>query len=183
MTNLTNYPSMELIEAPSVEPLTLADIKIYLRIDGSSEDSILTNMLKASREAAETYMKNSIIKQKWKLVFYKNVPVTIDLLRGPATEITSVKLIDEDDTETAVNSSLYYLNGKHKLCLKSSHSAHKIEIEYYAGFSEDSTNVPEIIKQGLLSQIAYLYENRGEGDSNLDDSARALFNFYRNINL
>lgn len=183
MTEFTNYPTIDLVEAPNFEPLTLSDIKIYLRIDGSSEDTILTTMLKSARQTAEAYMKNSIVKQKWKLTFFNSIPETIDLLRGPISSVTSVKLITKDAEETNIAASKYYLNGKHRMCLDKSYSAHKIEVEYYAGFAEDSASIPEIIRQGLLSQIAYIYENRGAGKHALDDSARALFNFYRNIYL
>lgn len=183
MASEISYPTLTLLEKPVVEPLTLADIKIYLRIDGSSENSILTTFLSAAREAAEAYMKNSIIKQKWKLIFYGSMPNKIQLPRGPVSEIVSVKLFDEEENSTTISATEYYLNGKYSMCLNASYSSHRIEVEYYSGFSEDSADVPEIIKQGLLCQIAYMYENRGTGVGALDDAARSLFNFYKNIYL
>jgi len=183
MSEKFKHPSLEKIENPTVEPLTLADLKIYLRIDGSSEDSILTSMLSASREMAEQYMRNSIIKQKHRLTYYGLIPTLVLLPKGPVSEIVSVKLFDSEGSSATLSSQQYYLSSKMQLNLNKSHSAHRIEVDYYAGFSEDTTDVPEIIKQGLLSQIAHMYEHRGTGRAGVDESAKSLFNFFKNYYL
>jgi len=175
-----NYPSLELIEKPALEPLTLAEIKTFLRIDGNSEDNILTTMLAAAREAGEHYMRNSIIRQKYKLTYHKFMPARIALPKGPVSMVSKVTLKDEDGSFTILSSSDYYISNKTNLNLKSSYSSYIIEVEYFAGYSNDSVDVPEIIKQGLLSQIAFTYENRGTAKTGLDPSAESLFGFFRN---
>ncbi len=183
MTEPKLYPKLELIENPEVEPLTLAEIKIYLRIDGNVEDEILTTMLKTSRQLAEEYMGCSIIRQKWKLTFFGRIDSNVALYKGPVNSVSSIKLYNRYNNASTIDSSKYYLNGKHSLCLDGVYSSHRIEVEYLAGFATDSANIPEVIRQGLLSQIAYFYENRGTGHNSLDHTARLLFNFFRNIRL
>lgn len=183
MTELSKYTTLDLVEEPQLEPLTLSEIKLYLRIDGNHEDDMLMTMLKSSRYAAEEYMNNSIVKRKLKLTFFDFMPKEVRLLKGPVTNLVSISIIDSKDNKTAIPESRYSLKGKHTLSCDAPINGTKIEVIYEAGFSNISTDIPEIIKQGLLSQIAYVYENRGTGNHALDNSARALFNFYRNIYL
>ncbi|MEQ1790660.1 MAG: head-tail connector protein, partial [Rickettsiales bacterium] len=60
---------LERISAPATEPITLAEAKLYLRVDSSSEDNLITDLIVAARMSAEAWLKNSLISQSWKLVY------------------------------------------------------------------------------------------------------------------
>ena len=49
--------------APSVEPLALADVKSYLRISGSGEDTLLNTMIEAVRVFCEEFTGRALITQ------------------------------------------------------------------------------------------------------------------------
>ena len=59
--------SLVLIEDSATEPVTLAELKEFARIDGSSDDALLTSMGKAARKSLENYLGRVFITQTWEL--------------------------------------------------------------------------------------------------------------------
>ena len=56
-------------QAPSIEPVALADAKNYLRLDSdlTADDTLITMLISAARLYAESYTGRSFITQKWQL--------------------------------------------------------------------------------------------------------------------
>ncbi len=57
-------------------------------------------------------------------------------------------------------------------------AANGIEVEFVAGYGAAAA-VPRDIKNAILITVAHLYENRGDQDMNLPNSAQALLSKYR----
>lgn len=179
------YPFVTKVSQPSVEPLTLAEIKLFLRIDGNSEDTLLTSLLAAARISAEKYMRVSIINQQWKAVIQKSASGRFYLPYGPVNSIDSVTSSNKAGQSATVDSSFYHLEeGNRFIIFEPSVIAEKVEITYSSGYGADSTTIPESIKQGLLSQIAFMYENRhSDKMSEYSPLAEKFFDPHRSIYL
>ena len=176
-------PAIQLHQAPAVEPVTVAEVKTYLRIDGESEDGLISSMISAARIAAEKYMKVSIISQKWKLSFDEICPQEIRLPYGPVVAIDSVKTIDSEATETTFDSDNYYLtSGNLSIYFREIPSGQRVEIIYSTGFGAAADNVPELIKQGIMAHVALMFE-RKLAVAEVSETAKSLYNVYRNITI
>lgn len=181
MNSKYHIPFLTQETAPVSEPLILAEAKLYLRVDGVEEDTVITRMIAAARKAAEKYMRRSLITQSWKLSYDNYAPSEIFLPRGPIQSVSSVKIIARDSTETAIAASKYFLSsGKEKLVLDFAPLGHAVEIVYVAGFG-DSTDVPDDIRQGMLAHVAGLYDNRH--DTALKKSMMSLYDSHRAVML
>ena len=55
--------------SPSVEPVTLDELKKNLHITHSEQDVTLNGYIKAGRVAAEVYQRRSLITQQWQMIF------------------------------------------------------------------------------------------------------------------
>jgi len=175
-------PYLDKVIAPASEPLTLAETKLSLRVDGSEEDGYIVSLIKAARGAAEEYLRRSLVTQSWQLQFDNYVCEQVALPKGPVQSVTSVKIIAQDWSETTVSSSSYYLNaGKEQLIFRAAPIGLIIQIQYVAGYG-DSTEIPYAIKQGMLAHIASLYENR-DGDVNLPQVAVDLYAPFKVVKL
>ncbi len=147
---------------PVSEPLTLAEAKLYLRVDGNEEDSLIADLISAARDAAEKYLRNSLVEQQWKLSFDDYAPQTVTLAYGPVVSVESVTLIDRDGNAQIYSSSLYSLNaGKDALRFNTVLYGHRIEILYNTGYGNPA-DIPAPIRYGMLAHIAAMYEQRGE---------------------
>lgn len=145
---------------PLTEPLSLAEAKLYLRIDGNAEDALVTDMIVAVREAAEDYLHKSLVTQRWTLTYESYVPSHVPLPKGPAQEVVHVKTRDRAGNEAAVGEGVYHLSAAaDALHLESSVIGHEVEIAYDCGYG-DAEDVPASVRQGMLVHLAALYEDR-----------------------
>lgn len=144
--------------APIVEPVTLAEAKLYCRVTTNAEDTLITLMISQAREAIEVATGLSLIA-KTAVVWFTNWDGSFNLPFGPVNSFTS--LIDENgDTIDAVNYTL--VGGKFPQLQRPQFA--NLKATYVVGYA----TIPSDLKLAILDQISYDYENRGlDGDSGI----------------
>jgi len=157
--------------APNIEPITNDDVKLYARIDGSSEDNLIDGFIKAVRGAAEKYLGRALINQTITASMDSWPESPIDLPRPPLVAITEVRTLDESGTSTVYSSDNYYVRtnpepGQLVIKFDKTNPCNTdryfggYEIEFIAGYGAAVTDVPEAIKLGMIMWVADIYENR-----------------------
>lgn len=181
---------LQVTTAPTVEPLTLQEVKEYLRVEDSTDERVIRPFVETVRRLAEEHLGRALMTQTltlfvdaydeladplWEgmrtgayLNYYKNY---INLPRTPVTSVTSVSTFDDSDTETTMASSRYYVDNVRepaRVVLRQGETfptalrvANAIKVVYVAGYTS-AYAVPEPIRMGMLQHIAYLYEHRGD---------------------
>lgn len=180
---MTDYPARLLarVVEPASEPVTLAEAKLYLRVDGTSEDTLIADLITSARIAAEDYLNRSLITQSWKLAYNGCAAEQVRLPRGPVIAISSVTAIDRAGAPTVINGSTYYIDASREmLVFDSAVLAHRVEIVYSAGYG-DAAAVPRPIKYAILAHVAALYERRGEGEDRLPPQSIGLLAPFREV--
>ena len=66
---------LQILQEPAVEPLTLAEAKLHLRVDIPDDDALITALITSVRQYAETITRRAFIQQTWAYV--------IDSFPGP----------------------------------------------------------------------------------------------------
>jgi uncharacterized phiE125 gp8 family phage protein len=162
--------SWKVTTKPSTEPVTASEVKLYARIDGSSENTLIEGFIQSVREATEKYLGRALITQTI-TVSLDEWPISpIELPRPPLVSITEVRLVDEDDSTTTYSSDNYYIRTAiepGELVIKfdktdplnTDRYFGGYEIEYVAGYSSVD-DVPYAIKTGITMWVADIYENR-----------------------
>lgn len=56
------------VTPPAIEPITLGEAKLHLRVDFDTDDALIQTFISAAREVAESYVKQAFITQTWKLL-------------------------------------------------------------------------------------------------------------------
>jgi uncharacterized phiE125 gp8 family phage protein len=163
-------------DEPDSEPLTLAEVKEYLKLDPdfTDEDTLLTASIKSARLFVENRCNRSLIKQV-RTQYMDSFPLCdeVQLLYGPlldvsGTIIRSVKYYDTNDTLQTMSSSDYWIDSKSsipRIVVKNSWPALKsrpnaVEIEFNCGYGTDGSAVPSDYKDAMWYYIAERYENR-----------------------
>lgn len=67
--------SLSLVTAPATLPVTVAEMKAYLKVDGSDEDTLIEALINVAVERVEQYIDKKLIKQKW-AVYFDHFPCT-----------------------------------------------------------------------------------------------------------
>lgn len=160
-----------LVTAPAAEPVTLAEVKLHLRIDDNADDVLLGALITAARQHAEHDTRRALVTQTRKLVLDEFPSGAITLDHAPVGAVTSVLYIDPDGVERTLDAAGYKLDKITEPCrlvpaYGTSWPATRAEINavsviYTCGFGAPEA-VPESIKRWMLLRIGALYENREE---------------------
>lgn len=155
--SFTGY-SVQLAEtAPVVEPVTLAEAKEYARIDGSTEDTLITSLIKMARLHCESFTGKSLIPKTVTVTSF-TYPYQFQMPYGPLlaeNNVTKCVTLDQNAVETTLN---YQVNAGlyPKLFIIGGAQSYKFKLVYTAGF----TTVPEDIKLAIKMMVNTLYERR-----------------------
>ena len=161
--------ALKLITAPTEEPLTLAEAKLHLRVDGTDEDSLITALIVAAREAAEHETGRAFVTQTLELVL-DEFPEAFVLRRPPVASVTSVKYLDPatgaeltlDPADTLldnISEPAYLVPAYGKSWPTARATANAVRVRYVAGYGAAAA-VPVAIKQWMKLAIGTMYENR-----------------------
>ena len=54
-----------IVTPPAEEPVSLAEAKLHLRVDIADDDALITALISAARQAAETITGRQIVTARW----------------------------------------------------------------------------------------------------------------------
>lgn len=175
--------SLTLLQPPLKEPVTLADAKAFLRIEGSAEDELLKHLIKTARFAVEAFTARALIYQTWRFTVnagfciaksvdgfltgnHRHHEQGIELPRSPFVELLSCpKLIDSyrqfelKDYRLDTTGRVAKLFFGKELSLEASKES-MIQVDFKAGYGLNHNDIPESLQHGILMMVADLFENR-----------------------
>ena len=160
-----------LIAPPAIEPVSLAEAKLYLRIDSADEDDLVRALITASRLLIEAASGRLLINQTWRLILDAwPAGGALRLPLSPAAQIAGARVFDVSGTAVPVSPGALALEpGSDPPLLRVLGSVSApgrlragVEIDIVAGFGPSGASVPEPIRQAMLRMIALWFENRGD---------------------
>lgn len=135
MYRIWNSKSITTITAPVNSPISLADAKLHLRVDGTDEDTTIQLYIDAATEKAQDVLKRALITQTLEMTFdgfnesarldfafsgtvtgyrqdYEGFGDLIEVWRAPVQSVTSITTIDDNNDSTVYSSANYTLDEK-----------------------------------------------------------------------
>lgn len=148
---------------PAYEPLTLAETKLYLRVDHTDDDAAILRIIQSAREMAEAHLRRSLITQEWQLDIEGGVESPFYLPRGPVQQVLSVMRLRADGSvlET-VSAATYRLHATATHLVLSDTLYDRLRITYRTGYGS-AEQIPATIRQGILAHVGALYEGVATG--------------------
>lgn len=124
---------LTLVTGPIAEPVTLAEVKLWARIDVAADDDLITALITAARRLLEQQYGRALLTQTWTLSLdefpggsgwywswldgrpsrYQGTDYSrpvIYLPRPPCVSVTSVEYIDGGGTLQTLSSTLYQVD-------------------------------------------------------------------------
>lgn len=178
------------ISGPDVEPITVDEVKLHLKIDHTDDDVYIAALVHAARVFCEQWTGRAFTNQTWKLTLQQwptryrsdqwwdgprlgamselhHDADRVPLPKGEIQSITSVVTYDDSDADTTWGAENYRLTADGELARKEGvtwptalRASDAIEITYIAGYGEDWNAVPMALRQGLTMLVSHWYENR-----------------------
>lgn len=162
-----------IVTAPTVEPVTLEEAKLHLRVDNTADDALILALIESARTMVEAITQRALITQTWD---YKidDWPDT-DYIRMPLPPLQSItsityKLYTDGSTSTFASASYFAVTSMipGRAALKpgytwpseSLYPYQAIAVQFVCGYGAGGSYVPEPLKSALKLLIGHLYENR-----------------------
>lgn len=161
--------TMTLVTPPAAEPVTLAEMKDYLRLSSTSEDDLISGLLASARETVERSTGTALITQTWRL-YCDKWPASglVRIARYPVAQIESVTAYDPEGDATVLAADDIFLDATTRparLYLSATAVALRplngLEIDFIAGFGDAGADVPDGLKHAIKVLVAHWYEFRG----------------------
>jgi uncharacterized phiE125 gp8 family phage protein len=161
-------PSL-LLTAPAVEPIALADMKAFLRVETADDDDVITALIAGSRIHVEAQTRRALITQSWRLS-RDSWPEDgrLKVLPAPLQTLAAARVYDENNTTHAIDTQSFVLDlGASALAFAPwalpmpGRLVAGIELDVTVGYGDAAGDVPEPLKQAIRLLVAHWYENRG----------------------
>ena len=153
--------------APTVEPVTLAEVKTHLRINHSEEDSYLAMLITVAPTAAEDRTGRTMLETTWQYTL-DGFPDEIVLPNPPIISVTHVKYKDSDNVLQTLSASDYVVDtasqpGRIVRAYGKDWPAtydeiNTVVVTYKAGYGTSAASVPAPLKQWILLAIGDMYD-------------------------
>lgn len=186
-------PNYRLVTAPATEPLTLTEVKLFLRVDDTTENDLITSLITTARSIVEGHIWMPLISQTWAMQFDKSELSTMvwNVNKAPVSSFSSVTYYDTNNelqtlATTEYESDIYGSPARFRL--KSVPNVYDrmnaLQVNFVCGYA-NAAAVPNPIKQAMYMIIGHLYENRqdvitGTQVNEIPMSSEYLLQPYRN---
>ena len=168
---------------PAVEPVSLAEAKLHMRVDLDDDDALIQKLIEAARRHTEDFTSRSLITQTWKLTLDRfpeslllwrwdawTCSNVIELPKPPLQSVTSVKYYDPDGVLQTLAASKYLVDAvtepgriapvTGEFWPATQDRINAVEIIYVAGYGAAAANVPAGLLAAIKLLLANWYENR-----------------------
>lgn len=163
---------------PATEPITTAEAKLFLRVDVTTDDSLIDSLVTAARQQIEEEIHRSLITQTWTLRMdsWPDYPAHYDrgipLFRPPVQSVTSIQYVDTSGSTQTLAAADYRVDAT-----TSPGRVHPvwgtvwpairfvtqaITVEYTAGYGDGASSIPGAILQAMRLLLGDMYELRSE---------------------
>ena len=180
--------------APAIEPVTLTELKASLRVTSTAEDTLLSQYITDARLLVEritgrklinqtitsyyTDFNGSSVNSAWwsgtrvmhESVLYERQKIELEF--APVQSLTSLSQVEDDNSETVVASTEYYLDNYDddmrsiirpvSVLTAGSRNENNLKAVYVAGYGALASDVPSALRRAIIVLAGQLYVNRGD---------------------
>lgn len=161
--------SLTLHTKAALQPITLAEAKLHLRVDIADDDALISALIDAATQSAEHIMGRAIMPQKW-LLTADVFDYLMYLCKPTVTAIDSIKYIDTSGALVTLSPTIYQgvLASSYEAYVKpafgkewpaTQDQPEAVQIVFSCGYA-DVASVPAAIIAWIKLCIGAMYENR-----------------------
>lgn len=155
---MIQYGNISATEALSpTEPVTLAEVKTWGRIDIADDDDLLSEMITGARQDIENETSLKLVENTVELYVDASAGDSIMLPYGLGTAV-ALSSIDAEGTEEAADTEDYYQQGEYLKVIEGG----SLKVTYTVG-----TTAPQALKEAIMMLVVYRYKFRGDQDAQM----------------
>lgn len=163
-------PALVNLTPPAAEPISLSEAKLHLRVEHTTDDTLITALIVAARQQAELLTRRQMISSTWRYSLdYWPASGIIEPPRPALISVQSLKYLDADGVLQTVDSADYTVDiasepGRivpvwGEVWPSARLDVNAVRIEYTAGYA-NAAAVPQSVKAWMLLAIGTWYAQR-----------------------
>ena len=155
---------------PAEEPVSLAEMKAWLKQDVSDDDGLISGLITAARELIEQREAKALITSTWRMTM-ECLPPEIDLPVYPVQSVTSITYVDLTGNVATLADTEYVLVADGltaeiepaygKVWPTPRYQPQSVTVTFVAGYG-NAAAVPQPVKLAIKVAVAWWYERRGD---------------------
>ncbi len=173
-----------IVTGPTLEPVSLSEMKARARVTDAASDGILAGYLLEARQWVETVGGLALMQQTID-AYYDEFDCDLELPKSPAQSITSVTYVDTAGVSQTLSTSYYVFNQRDRIPrvdLAVGYSwpitqdqANAVTVRFVAGYGTTQSLVPEPVRGAVMLYARWLLDGKSEDY----DAATRLLEPYR----
>lgn len=154
---------------PTVEPVSVAQVKSNKRIDFTDEDAFIGDLVSQARQMVEAITHRQLVNATWEYRL-DCFPEVIYLPRPPLSSVTSVAYVDTSGNSQTLDTSQYVVDSNSQPGrITEAYSAtwpstyyqtDAVTITYVAGYGATAATVPWPLRRAVLLVASHYWEYR-----------------------
>jgi uncharacterized phiE125 gp8 family phage protein len=164
------FSSVKRVVEPAIEPVSLEELRLHLRLDTEDIDTLLSLYISAARDVIERYVRRQLLTASFEL-WCPSFAQKITLPYPPLQSVDTIIYLDLTGAETVLNATTYVVNtiatpGEMTLALNATipstqltFGSDAVRIFYTAGYGAKASDVPAPLRAAVLLCAADLFEN------------------------
>lgn len=190
--------SLALLTPAPVEPVSLAEARLRLRIGDTVHDDAIRQWIRAARERVERDTGRACLSQTWverrdswegggRLTAFGS---QFRLPRPPLIALEAITTYDEDGTPSDIDPAAFFVDtlaDPGRISPRPGtdwpqpgRAAGGIEIRFRAGYGDTPADVPAALREAILQLVVAMAEGRGDA---MPPLAESLIAPYRSVRL
>lgn len=153
---------------PAIEPVSLAELRDWLRVDAASEDAILANLIATARLALEGCTRRGFIQQVWRFTYHtSSLDGLLRLPLGPLRGVLALRCYDGAGAATTLPATSCELvqddqRPAVRLVDSAARAAARCDLDVSIGYGEAAADVPAPLRQAILMLATNWHARRGD---------------------
>jgi uncharacterized phiE125 gp8 family phage protein len=157
------------VTEPVVEPVSLAEAKLHMRVEVTEDDALIAGLITAAREHLESTSRPQLamLTQTWRYVADAwPTGDTLELRPWPLQSVTSIKYTSDAGVEATLASSNYVVDiysEPGRVRLKSTATwpsttlaaLNGLVVEFVAGYGDTPGDLPQRLRQAVLLLVGH----------------------------
>jgi uncharacterized phiE125 gp8 family phage protein len=160
-----------LLTPPAIEPISLAEAKVYLRVAHADDDDLIAALIASARSHVEAGTRRALITQTWRHS-RETWPTSgrIVLMPAPLKELAAARVYDAEGNAQAIELETFVTDTISAPGVVSfppwsvpapGRATAGIELDFVAGYGDTADDVPAPLKLAIRLLLAHGYDNRG----------------------
>lgn len=180
-----------LVDGPAVEPVTLPEMRAWLRLDHADENGLITALIRSARLTVEAALRRILVETRFRLLLDRwpggglvRLPVS------PLIAVERVSVLDRAGAAQDLSPEAYELASLDPPHLAVAAGApapgrrrRGIEVIVTAGYGPAAEDVPEPLRQAVRLLAAHWFEHRGDDAQTWPAELHALVGPFRAVRL